>query len=196
MDDSEFQALLELLAMLVTDPRTGVLMALLVAAAVYDCRSFRIPNWITGSGLVFGLAWTTMVPPLPGAGWTWPVAGMLLGFLAMLPLYLMRVVGAGDVKLMAMAGAFLGWYDTLFAMLFSMVAAGVAALGWAALRGVIPRMLENVRGVLFGLATSTFVGHRPVVYIEPGKSVGKLPYGASTAVATIAYLVARQLGFF
>jgi prepilin peptidase CpaA len=171
-------------------------MALLVVAGISDWRSFRIPNWLTGGGLLFGLAWTTMVPPLPGASWTWPVAGMLLGFLALLPLYVMRVVGAGDVKLMAMTGAFLGWYDTLFAMLFSMTAAGVAAVGWAALRGVVPRMLENVRGVLFGLATSTFVGHRPAVYMEPGKSVGKLPYGASTAVATIAYLVACQLGFF
>lgn len=196
MDDSEFHALLELLAMLVTDPRTGVLMALLVLAAAYDCRSFRIPNWLTGGGLLFGLAWTTMVPPLPGAGWTWPAAGILLGFLALLPLYVLRVVGAGDVKLTAMTGAFLGWYDTLFAMLFSMVAAGLAALGWAALRGVIPRMLDNVRGVLFGLATSTFVGHRPAVYMAPGTSVGKLPFGASTAVATIAYLAARQLGFF
>lgn len=196
MDDSEFHALLELLAMLVTDPRTGVLMALLVLAAVYDCRSFRIPNWLTGGGLLFGLAWTTMVPPLPGAGWTWPVAGMLLGFLALLPLYMMRVVGAGDVKLMAMTGAFLGWYDTLFAMLFSLVAAGVVALVFAAVRGVVPRMLENTRHLLVGLATSTFVGHRPVVHIEPGRSVGKLAYGAATAAATIAYLVARQVGFF
>lgn len=196
MDDSEFRALLELLWMLVTDPRTGVLMALLVAAAVTDCRSFRIPNWLTGGGLLFALAWTTMVPPVPGGGWTWPVAGMLLGFLAMLPLYVMRVVGAGDVKLMAMTGAFLGWYDTLFAMLFSLIAAGVAALAFAAVRGVVPRMLENTRTVLFGLATSTFIGQRPVVHLEPGKSVGKLAYGASTAAATIAYLVARQLGFF
>ena len=196
MADSEFNALIELLAMLVTDPRTGVLIVLLVVAAVTDCRTFRIPNWLTGGGLLFGLAWTTLVPPLPGGSWTWPVAGMLVGFLALLPLYVIRAVGAGDVKLMAMTGAFLGWHDTLFAMLFSLVAAGVAAMVFATVRGVVPRMLENTRQVLFNLTVSAIGGHRPAVHIEPGKSIGKLAYGASTAVGTIGYMVASQIGFF
>jgi prepilin peptidase CpaA len=195
MADAEYHALLELLGGLFTDPRTGVLIVLLVIGAAYDWRSFRVPNWLTGGGLVFGLAWTIIVPPVQGGGWTWPASGVLLGFLSMLPFYLMRAMGAGDVKLMAMTGAFLGWYDTLFAMLFSFVVAGVAAIAYAACQGATVRMLTNVRQVLFHLTWSTIGGHRPSVHMEPRQSVGKLAYGISIAVGTIVYMVTRQLGF-
>src|SRR6478609_3396922 len=54
-----FYAFLELMGMLVTDPRTGVLIGLLVVAAISDWRTYRIPNWLTGGGLVFGLVCNT-----------------------------------------------------------------------------------------------------------------------------------------
>jgi prepilin peptidase CpaA len=178
--------------MLVTDPRTGVLLALLAAAAVCDYRTYRIPNWLTGGGILFALVYNTIVPPVWHAGWTWAPAGMLLGFGAMLPMYAMRVMGAGDVKLMAMVGAFLGGAGTAAALLFCVLAGGLAALGFALHKRVMGQMLANTGGVLRGMLWSSVAGAGP--RLQPGavQSVGKLAYGISIAMGTTIYLVAQQ----
>ena len=190
---SEFNELLELLSMLVTDPRTAVLFVLLAIAAVTDYRFFKIPNWLTGGGLVFALVYTTVVPPEYGASWTWGPAGMLVGFFATIPLYLLRTLGAGDVKLMAMVGSFVGLNGIMYSMLFSCITAGIAAIGFASANGVLFRMLSNVRGILRGMGWAALGGIRPTAQMEPEASVGKLAYGISIAVGTTIYVVADHL---
>jgi prepilin peptidase CpaA len=188
----ELHAFLELLGMLATDPRTGVLLALLAAAAVYDYRTYRIPNWLTGSGILFALVYNTAVPPVWHAGWTWAPAGMLLGFAAMLPMYAIRVMGAGDVKLMAMVGAFLGTAGTASALLFCVLTGGLAALGFAFHKRVMGQMLANTGGAVRGMLWSTVAGGTPRLHPGALPSVGKLAYGISIAVGTTSYLVAQQ----
>jgi prepilin peptidase CpaA len=189
---AELRSFFELLGMLVTDPRTGVLLVLLAAAAVSDYRTFRIPNLITGSGILFALIYNTGVAPEWHADWTWAPAGMLLGFGAMLPMYAIRAMGAGDVKLMAMVGAFLGVSGTAYALLFCIVTAGIAALGYALRKRVMARMLTNVGGVMRSMLWSAVASGKP--QLQPGsmQSVGKLAYGISIAVGTTSYLVAQQ----
>ncbi len=189
---AEAGAFFELLGMLVTDPRTCVLLALLLAAAVSDLRTFRIPNRITGGGIVFALLYNTIVPPEWHADWTWAPAGMLLGFFAMLPMYLIRAMGAGDVKLMAMVGAFLGVSDTAYALLFCIVTAGISALLYALYKGVMGRMLANAGAILRGMLWSSVATGNP--QLAPGAidSVGKLAYGISIAFGTLSFLIARQ----
>jgi prepilin peptidase CpaA len=118
----EFYSLLQLLALLLIDPRTGVLFALLVVASVSDYRSYRIPNWLTVSGMAFGLIYNTAYPLMPGAGFRWSLGGLVLGLLTMLPLYVLKAMGAGDVKLMAMVGAFLGVPEAIFPFPTSLLA--------------------------------------------------------------------------
>ena len=192
---AELRALLELLAMLVTDPRTGVLLLLLIAAAVSDYRNFRIPNLLTGGGILFALAYNTAVHPAMHTDWTWAPAGMLVGFGAMLPMYLMRIMGAGDVKLMAMVGAFLGAAATVTALVFCVVTAGVAALAWSARHRLLGPMLANVNTILSGMLWSSVASGRPQVQQGAAPSVGKLAYGVSIAIGTATYLVANQLNF-
>jgi prepilin peptidase CpaA len=189
---AELHSFFELLGMLVTDPRTGVLLVLLVAAAVSDYRTFRIPNWITGGGILFALAYNGAVPPVWHAGWTWAPAGMLLGFGAMLPMYAIRAMGAGDVKLMAMVGAFLGLSGTAYALLFCVVTGGGAALAYALHKRVLGHMFANAGGVMRGMLWSALASGNP--RLQPGamQSVGKLAYGISIAVGTTSYLVAQQ----
>jgi prepilin peptidase CpaA len=195
MDHDVLRALTELPGTLAADPRTVALFVLLLAAAFFDYRSFRIPNWLTAGGLVVGTAWTILAPPFPGAGWTFPLGGIAMGFFGMLPMYLMRAVGAGDVKLMAMAGSFLGWPDTLAAMLFSFVVGGVAAVAFAACHGMAGRLLENTRQLLFQLVLAAAGGQRPSMTLPAQQSAGKIAFGASIAAATIGEVVARHLGY-
>ncbi len=190
---SESEALLELLGMLVTDPRTGMLLLLLAIAALSDYRTLKIPNWLTGGGIVFALVYSAVVQPAMNTDWTWAPAGMLLGFAALLPMYALRIMGAGDVKLMAMVGAFLGAEAAIPAVLFSVVTAGIAALVFGARRGVMGQMLGNVNGILRGMLWSAVASGAP--RLEAGSSVGKLPYGVSIAAGTTLYLVAQQLTF-
>jgi prepilin peptidase CpaA len=190
----EFKAFFELLGMLVTDPRTGVLLALLAAAAVYDWRTYRIPNLLTAGGLLFALAYNTAYPPAMIANWTWAPTGMLLGLAALLPMYAIGAMGAGDVKLMAMVGAFLGPQGAIYALLFSGAAGGIAALSFALRKRMLGRMLANTGDAVRGMWWSAVAGNAPRVQPAQAPSVGRLAYGISIAAGTGAYVVARQFG--
>jgi prepilin peptidase CpaA len=191
----EFYSLLELLGMLVTNPRTGVLIALLIVASVCDYRAYKIPNWLTASGAVFALVYNTAAALSPQAGFFWAFEGMSLGLLMMLPLYLIKTTGAGDVKLMAMVGAFLGVPDIFYVVVTTFIVGGIAAVGFAMFNGVLGRMLSNVKNIVQIVMWSAIGGIRPDALIDASKSVGRLPYGVSVGIGTVGYVVARQLGY-
>jgi prepilin peptidase CpaA len=191
----EFHALLELLAMLVFDPRTAVLIALLVVAGVTDYRSYRIPNWLTFGGATFALVYKTVIAVSPGSAFLMATGGLFLGFLLLLPLYMLHAMGAGDVKLMAMVGAFLGADETLKAVLFAFIAGGIGALGFALAKGRLGRMLRNTWDVLLSLTSLSLAGVRPDARMHAARSIGRLPYGVCICVGTIGYVLGRQLGF-
>ena len=82
-----------------------LLLGLLGVAVVSDLRSHRIPNLLVLLGLVLGLVGQTWAAGFIGLGHS--LLGMLIGFGIFLPMYAVGGMAAGDVKLMAMAGAFL-----------------------------------------------------------------------------------------
>lgn len=93
------------------------LLAVLVAVCIHDCRSRRIPNAWVAAGSVIALAWHALMPAGsglfdrydPGAlGMAASLAGAAAAFGVFLLLHVARVMGAGDVKLMAMLGAVFG----------------------------------------------------------------------------------------
>ena len=195
MPYQEFKAMLDLLAMLFFDWRTGILILLLAGAAISDYRSHRIPNWLVLSGALFGVIYNTALPPSPHDNILFPLLGLGLGLLLFLPLYLVRAMGAGDVKLLAMVGAFLGPGDTFYAALATMIVGGVLAILFVLARGTASRMFYNLVS-LFQLGfLSVAGGSKPDLQIAADMSAGKLPYGVSIAIGTIGYLVLHQLGF-
>ncbi|WP_390343128.1 prepilin peptidase [Variovorax boronicumulans] len=191
----EFNAVLELLAMLATDIRMLALFALLGVAAVSDWRSYRIPNWLTFGGACFALIYVTMAARTPASGAASAFGGLGVGFVVMLPFYALGIMGAGDVKLMAMTGAFLGPQQTLMSLLFTFIAGGVAALAFAIHRRRLAHMLGNVKATAQGMFISSIAGVRPDGRLQAGQSVGKLPYGLCIAAGTVVQVLAHQLGF-
>lgn len=186
-------SLLQLLATPGAGARTAVLLSLLAVAAVIDYRTYRIPNWLTVGGIVFALACGTALATPAYSGLLTGLGGLAVAMLILLPMYAIRVLGAGDVKLMGMVGAFLGTPDTLRALLFVVVAGGVAAVGFAVRRRALRRMVGNLRQATVQMMVFAAVGGQRPGDAIAGQSVGKLPYGVSICIGTIAYVVARQL---
>lgn len=172
--------------------RVATLVVLLVVAAVIDVRTLRIPNWLTVSGALMGLAlsaavpWQTLGPAWAVDGFLWSLGGLAAGLALMLPFWLLRVMGAGDVKLMAMAGAFVGLAQIVPVVLCVFVAGGVLAVGWALYRRVFRRAASNAAEITIAMAVAALNGMRPAL---PAASAGKLPYGVSIAAGTLAWLV-------
>ena len=192
MDESE--ALAELLRMLVTDARTGALIALLLVAAVIDWRTLRIPNCLTAGGMAYGLLYHATHAHQAGAGAATALLGLATGLALLLPLYLLRVLGAGDVKLMVAIGAFLGAPAVPLAAVFVLATGGLAALLFALSRRAVRTFLHNLRFVTWSLLTPSSGAWRPGAAAAM-PSIGKLPYGISICAGGIAFLVARQFGF-
>jgi prepilin peptidase CpaA len=105
---------------------------MLAAACVSDLRSRRIPNRIVVAlalgGLVHAFATTTPLAALEHA-----LGGGALGLALWLPFWLARMLGAGDVKLAAASGVWLGVAGTLEASLLGAAGGGVLAV-WALTR--------------------------------------------------------------
>jgi prepilin peptidase CpaA len=105
---------------------------LLAWACVSDLRTHRIPNNVVASlvlsGIGYALATMSPVVALEHA-----LGGSAVGLTLWLPFWMARVLGAGDVKLAAAAGAWLGTGGVVEASLLGAVAGGVLAL-WALAR--------------------------------------------------------------
>jgi prepilin peptidase CpaA len=187
----ELSALPESLARVAAHLREVILFALVLTAAWIDWRTYRIPNWLTLSGLAVALVYNASSAPgstgiLPALG------GAAIGLAVLLPLWVVRVMGAGDVKLMAMVGAFLGSSEVLYAVVLTFVAGGIAAIGFALWTRSTGRVAFNINELIRGGVLAAASGRAaPMPSIA---SVGKLPYGISICAGTIAWLALKQLG--
>ncbi len=155
-----------------------VLACLLGLALWYDIASRRIPNWLSVSGLLAGLtiSFLTLGGLDPGSA----LLGVFAGFAVMLPLYYLRAMGAGDVKLMAAVGAFLGPIPVLGAALLTFAAGGVLSLTAALWSRSLSRVLNNLR--LMGMIALT--ARSSGLSISDVQTTGRLPYALAIAVGT------------
>ncbi|MEY4268087.1 MAG: hypothetical protein RIS90_2622 [Pseudomonadota bacterium] len=191
---SEFQAMLELLALLVFNWRNGVLLALLLLAGVIDYRTHRIPNLLVLCGLAFGLVYNGFNPPVPGATPFWGLAGAGLGLLALLPLYALGIMGAGDVKLMAMVGAFVGPAPLLHVLLYTLMSGGLLALALVLARGRARQVWRNLGGLMQLAVQDSIAGRRPSLRLDAGASAGKLPYALAIGMGAVCQLLLQPMG--
>src|SRR5690349_12616599 len=104
-------------------------------AALTDLYSRRIPNFLVVAGFIAGLAFNIWF-----AGWI-GLAQSLMGFglaiLIYVPLFVLRAMGGGDVKLMAAAGALVGPRDWFTLFILASIAGGVIAMGMLLARNTL-----------------------------------------------------------
>lgn len=121
------------------------LVAFLALVAIVDLRTRRIPNWLTIVAASTALVLNVSRLGEPGAAASG--GGLATGLLVFLPWYLAGGFGAGDVKAMAAAGAFLGPRGALLAATCTLLVGGLSALVLlAALRFKAARKGSGWRG--------------------------------------------------
>ena len=146
---------------------TALLLGLLGVAAATDVARHKIYNWTTYPGMVVALALnaagellvrtTDVEPQWLDRYWGWiglwqSAFGFLACGLILLVCYVLFKVGGGDVKLMAMLGAFLGPDRGIEAMLWTFVLAGSMALIVLVWRvGPVRLIVRALRQVLWTL---------------------------------------------
>jgi prepilin peptidase CpaA len=173
-----------------------LLCALLALAVSSDLRTRRIPNALVFGGAVLGLLLNSAYPdgdglfmrPVGGIGALWALAGLATGLGLLLPMYAMRALGAGDVKLMAMVGAFVGPHAVLGCTLLTLLAGGVLALAVAAWNGRLRLMLTNSYHMSV-YALMRRLGGDAIKLEAPAEASGRLPYAVAIAAGTLPYLV-------
>lgn len=168
----------------------AMLVVLLLAATAVDVRERRIPNRLVASGMLGAIAFHALSPH--GEGSLFALSGLAVGMATLLPMYALGVMGAGDVKLMGMTGAFLGMYGVLGAVLASMVAGGIFAVAIAAGKRMLPQLLANLRD----LAAYHQIRHMTRAMPEAmpaAPSVGKMPYAVAITAGTLAQLTFLHL---
>jgi prepilin peptidase CpaA len=171
---------------------TGLLLLLLFAAAWNDVRSHRIPNKLVFVGTITAIVFNAIAPlEMGGLGILDSLAGLAVGVVALLPLYLLRIMGAGDVKLMAMTGTFLGAEGTAAAFMCVLLSGGVLALCAALHKAKLVKTPQRLKIALYTMLIYASMPSSPIKKdhaVPETESTGKLPYGVAIAVGTTVYL--------
>lgn len=169
------------------EPMQASLAVLVLTAAIYDIRYRRIPNWLVLTGLLAGVLMATVFSD--AAGLKTALSGAALAFAIYLPLFALRAIGAGDLKLMVAIGAFTGPSNWMVLFVFTSILGGVLALALLLYRGQLGRTLGNIVFILSELLhLRAPYRARPVLDVAHPAAV-KLPHGVSIAGGTWLFLV-------
>lgn len=156
------------------------LVALLMLAAASDVACRRIPNLFVLIGLLAGLLGQYLLSGSPAQA----IYGALAGLALFIPFYAMGGMAAGDVKLMAVVGAFLGPLGVAWAAALTLIAGslmGILILLWrgqlfrfaqrywamASLRAYVPAQAGDASQLRFPFALAILLGTVASLYWLP-----------------------------
>ena len=152
--------------------------------SVFDVKSRRVPNMLTGPAILFGLLLHFSL-----GGWhdllNSAAAGLICG-LVFLVFYLAGGMGAGDVKLIAAVGCLCGLHSIAFILALTGIAGGVMALGLAFVRGRLRETFLNVFALISHHRSEGLTPHPEINVLNA--STLRLPYAlAITAGCALTF---------
>ena len=128
--------------MIVFDFSTVAVLGVACAAVFFDVRARRIPNALTFGAALAAVAYAGVHGGWSGIGTS--VAGWFAGAALFFPFFALGGMGAGDVKLLAALGAWLGPVESLWVAMFAAMTGGVLGLIVALARGYLSTAFSNV----------------------------------------------------
>ncbi|WP_321887398.1 prepilin peptidase [Paraburkholderia bannensis] len=151
-----------------------------VAIAVCDCRSRRVPNTLVGAGLCAALAASLMHAGPAHLSMVQALAAAAVGLAALMPFFLLGMMGAGDVKVFAVLGAWCGMQPLLDLWIVASIAALVHAL---------------VRLIVLRTRSQALIGNRINSGASSAASAGwrGTPFAACLTVPALGWLALQAM---
>lgn len=167
-----------------------IISALLMLSLVSDLRTYRIKNYITYSFMLAGL--TANLAMEGPKGMIFSLQGIMLPVVGLILLYMMRVIGAGDIKLLSAVGAVMGAGFILSAMLYSFICGGIIA----SLIILIRRNGIERFKYLFSYMKSCLVSMELLPYADSQdkQDRGKFHFSIAVASGTAAAVIIGRFG--
>jgi prepilin peptidase CpaA len=162
-------------------------LAVLGVATITDLRSRRIPNWLVLPFLLAGIVISCWLQGWHGLGQS--LGGASLGFVIFGVLFWMGGMGAGDVKLCAGIGAWVGPQQLILALVITGMAGGVMVFCWAIFGGFLKDLFTGASDLAFGWKDRGGVRDSDMVIANPLKR--KMPYAPAIAIGTLISFFAR-----
>ncbi len=159
-----------------------------VIAGWTDWTSRRIPNWLTVPGFAVGVGLSTFFGG--GSGLKESLLGAGLAFALLLPFWLLRSLGAGDLKFAVALGAYTGPGRLIDILIGSVFVAGVMALALVIYKRRLLETLRNIGHILISLVTFRLPGSH--VTIDNPNAL-TIPKGVALALTVVLYGVLWKL---
>ncbi len=157
----------------------------LIVAALIDGYKLKVPNWLTFPMIISGWVFSTV-----SFGWeglAWSLVGTAVGLALLLPAYAIGGMGAGDVKLLAGVGAWVGGTITLYAFCVSAIVGGVIAVVMVVCRRGWQKHYYQFLTIWNEMVTIRDPEKLSEIAAKRKSSMLLLPYGIPIAIGTIAY---------
>lgn len=157
----------------------------MIVAAVIDGMILKVPNWLTYPFIVSGWIYGTMTWGVSGLGFS--LLGTLVGMTLLLVVRAVGGMGAGDVKLLAGLGAWLGASIALWAFVWTAVVGGIMAVVMIAVSGNWFKHYAMFHQIVHEFYTIRNPEKLAEIARERKPTMKLLPYGIPMAIGSILY---------
>jgi prepilin peptidase CpaA len=184
---------MDMQTLLVGNWHVYLVSVVLIVAAWIDGKELRVPNWITFPMILAGLAFNTILFGWSGLGFG--LLGMVVGLACLLPLYSVGGMGAGDVKLLAGVGAWLGWKVTFYGFAISTVVGAVMAVVMVLYRRDAKKHCANFLMIFTEWMEIRNPKKLSEIAAERKSRMLLLPYGIPICIGCIGYFMFQGMMF-
>jgi len=157
----------------------------LVVAAVIDGAILKVPNWLTFPFIISGWCYGLLAAGLAGLGYS--LLGTFVGMMLLLLLRNRGGMGAGDVKLLAGVGAWLGTMVTLYAFVATAFVGAAMAIAMIAWTGNWTKHYAMALQIMQEWKLVRNADKLAAIARERKPRMLLLPYGIPMAVGSIIY---------
>ncbi|MGV3483132.1 MAG: A24 family peptidase [Planctomycetaceae bacterium] len=157
----------------------------LIVAAIIDGAILKVPNWLTFPFIISGWLYGLGSGGFAGLGYS--LMGTFVGMMLLLVLRNMGGMGAGDVKLLAGVGAWLGTVITLYAFAATAIVGAIMAIAMIAFSGNWLKHYAMTLQILHEWKTIRRPAELAAIARERKPRMTLLPYGIPMAIGSIIY---------